>query len=150
MDDAAFSLLGIARKAGKLEAGEEPVGAACRGRQAKVVLLACDAAANTVRRAAHFGEAGKVLWLTVPFTKAELGRAVGLASCAVAALTDAGLASALLEKLALSAPGTYEPAARQMSEKAERARERRREQYAREKNHRRGKKKPWVPPPAEK
>ena len=44
-------MLGLARKAGRLEIGEEPVGAACRARQAKLVLLACDAASNTFRRA---------------------------------------------------------------------------------------------------
>ena len=53
--DPILHLLGLARKAGRLEAGEEPVGAACRARQARVILLAEDAAPNTVRRAAHFG-----------------------------------------------------------------------------------------------
>ena len=79
--DNTLHLLGIAQKAGRLEVGEEPVGAAARARQARVILLACDAAANTARRAGHFGEAGNVLWLTVPYTKAELGGAVGRASC---------------------------------------------------------------------
>ena len=34
--DPILHLLGLARKAGKLELGEEPVGAACRARQARV------------------------------------------------------------------------------------------------------------------
>ena len=63
----------LAKKAGRLEIGEEPVGAAARAHQARVLLLAADAAPNTVRRAAHFGEAGGALWLQMPFTKAELG-----------------------------------------------------------------------------
>ena len=62
-NDPILHLLGLARKAGKVEVGEEPVGAVCRSRHARLVLLAVDAAPNTRRRAAHFGEAGSVLWL---------------------------------------------------------------------------------------
>ena len=71
--DPILHLLGLAKKAGRLEIGEEPVGAACRARRARLVLLAQDAAPNTRRRCAHFGQAGDVLWLEVPFSKAELG-----------------------------------------------------------------------------
>ena len=49
-NDPILHLIGLAKKAGKLEIGEEPVGAACRARQAKLVLLAADAAPNTFRR----------------------------------------------------------------------------------------------------
>ena len=73
--DPILHLLGLAKKAGRLEIGEEPVGAAARAHQARVLLLAADAAPNTVRRAAHFGESGGALWLQMPFTKAELGAA---------------------------------------------------------------------------
>ena len=55
-NDPILHMLGLARKAGRLEIGEEPVGAACRARQAKLVLLACDAASNTFRRAAHLAK----------------------------------------------------------------------------------------------
>ena len=48
-NDPILRLLGLAKKAGRLEMGEEPVGAACRARQAKLVLLAQDAAPNTHR-----------------------------------------------------------------------------------------------------
>ena len=110
-NDPILHLLGLARKAGRLEIGEEPVGAVCRARQARLVLLASDAAPNTCRRAAHFGEAGNVLWLEVPFTKAELGFALGRGSCAMLALTDAGFAASLTQKLAARAPERYGPAA---------------------------------------
>ena len=39
-NDPILHLLGLARKAGRLEIGEEPVGAVCRARQARLVLLA--------------------------------------------------------------------------------------------------------------
>ena len=46
--DSALHLLGIARKAGRAEVGEEPAGAACRARQARVLLVAADAADNSI------------------------------------------------------------------------------------------------------
>lgn len=147
--DNALRLLGLAKRAGRLEIGEEPVGAVARARKAKLILLAGDAAPNTARRAAHFGEAGNVLFLTVPFTKAELGMAVGRASCALLALTDPGFAAAFVEKLAARDPERYGPAAQQTGEKAARALQRQRERRRHEKKLERGGKKPWAPPPKE-
>ena len=62
MSNAILSLIGLSKKAGRLEVGEEPVGAAARARHAKLLLVASDAAANTRRRCAHFAEAGAVPW----------------------------------------------------------------------------------------
>ena len=146
-NDPILHLLGVARKARLLEIGEEPVGAVCRARHAKLVLLAQDAAPNTRRRCAHFGEAGNVLWLELPFTKEELGFHLGRGSCAMLALTDPGLASAVTEKLALRDPERYGPAAEQLREKASRALQRQKERRQHEKNLRQGKHKPWAPPP---
>ena len=64
--DSVLHLIGIARKAGRLEIGEEPVGAAARARQARLILVAADAAENSARRAAHFAEAGKTCVLRLP------------------------------------------------------------------------------------
>ena len=99
--DSILHLLGLAKKGGKLEIGEEPVGAVCRSRHARLLLLASDAAPNTCRRAAHFGEAGNVLWLQLPHTKDELGWQFGRKSCAMVAVTDFGIAAAIGEKLAM-------------------------------------------------
>ena len=49
--DSVLHLLGIARKAGRVEVGEEPVGAAARAHQAKLILTAADGADNSLRRA---------------------------------------------------------------------------------------------------
>ena len=59
--DKLLNLIGLAKKAGKLEVGEEPVGAAARSKHARLILIASDAADNTRRRALHFGEAAKRL-----------------------------------------------------------------------------------------
>ena len=131
-------LIGLAKKAGRLEVGEEPVGAAARARHVRLLLVASDAAPGSVRRARHFAEAGQCLLLTVPCSKEELGRAVGCSVCAMSALTDIGFASAIVKRLALKDPKTYGPAAEALDVKAKRAMERQREQIRHEKNLRRG------------
>ena len=136
-----LSLLGLALRGGRLVMGEEPVEAVARARDARVLLLASDAADNTRRRVEHFAQAGQCLWLRVPFTKAELGRQFGRTSVAVAAVTDVGLASAVVNKLAALDPEAYGEAAERLELKAKRAAERRAEQQAHEKNIRTGKRK---------
>lgn len=146
-NDPILHLLGLAKKAGRLEIGEEPVGAVCRARQAKLVLVAGDAASNTFRRAAHFGEAGNVLWLSLPQTKQELGFVLGRGSVAMLALTDIGFASTVVKKLAALDAEKYASAAQLLDAKAAKALQRQKEQRQHEKNLREGKRKPWVAPP---
>lgn len=43
MTEQVLSLLGLAKKAGRVEVGEEPVGAAARAKKARVILVAQDA-----------------------------------------------------------------------------------------------------------
>lgn len=134
-----LSLLGLALRGGNLAVGEEPVEAVARARDARVLLVAADAADNTCRRVKHFADAGQCVWLRIPFTKAELGRAVGRNSTAVVAVTDIGLANAVVHKLAALDPVKYDEAAARLELKAKRAAERRAEQLAHEKNVRTGK-----------
>ena len=63
------------------------------------------------------------------------------------ALTDAGLAAALAEKLARTDPETYGGAAEALTEKAARALQRQKEQRAHEKKLERMGRKPWAAPP---
>ena len=72
-----LSLIGLCLRGRNLEVGEEPVEAVARARDARVLLLASDAADNTARRVRHFAEAGQCVWLRSPFTKQELGQATG-------------------------------------------------------------------------
>ena len=82
MSKELLSTLGLCKRAGMLEAGEEPVESAARARDVRLLLLAQDAAENTARRAEHFAQMGQCILVSVPFTKEELGRAVGRESCA--------------------------------------------------------------------
>lgn len=147
MNDPCLHLLGLARKAGRIEVGEEPVGSACRARKAKVVLLAADAADNTLRRAQHFAEAGGTICVQIPFAKGDIGMAVGRESCAMAALTDAGMAASLVKKLAAADPEKYAEAAQALDVKAQKVLQRQREKRQHEKNLAKGKQKPWAAPP---
>ena len=139
MLDNILSTLGLALKAGKAEVGEEPVGAATRAKKARVVLLAQDAAASSVRRAMSFAQGGNCLCLTLPADKDALGRALGRTSVAMCAVTEIGFAGAIVKKLAAIDGEKYGAAAAQLDVKAQRAMERRAEQLRHEKNLRQGK-----------
>ena len=142
----ALNLIGLALKAGRLEIGEEPVEAACRGKRARVLLLASDAAENSARRAERFAQAGKVPCVTVPAVKAELGHAVGRASCAMLALTDAGLAASLMKKLAAQDKGFAEQADA-LARAAERTLRRQKDRRAQARSAQKRNAKPWAAPP---
>lgn len=135
-----LKMIGLAKKAGRVEIGEEPVGSAARAKHARVILMADDAAASSVRRAYSFARSGDCLCLHLPATKDELGRALGRTSCAMMAVTDIGFADAIVKKLAALQPERYSEASARLDLKAQRALERKREQERHEKNLRQGKK----------
>jgi len=139
--DNILHMIGLAQRAGRLDVGEEPVGAACRARDCRLIIVARDAADNTFRRVRHFADAGQCLWISVPYTKDELGSALGRSSCAMVAVTDIGFAEAIAKKLAAVDPEKYTQTAEKLAIKAERAAQRRKEQQAHEKNLKRGGKK---------
>ena len=90
------NLLGLVHRAGKLAIGEEPVAALCRDHKAYLLLLAQDAAENSVRRAQLYAQSSENnLCVTIPLTKDELGRGLGRNSCAMVAIGDMGFAAAV-------------------------------------------------------
>ena len=116
-----LSLIGLCLRGRNLEVGEEPVEAVARARDARVLLLASDAADNTARRVRHFAEAGQCVWLRIPFTKQELGQATGRGSAAVVAITDIGLAVTVVRRLAELDPAKYDEDLAKLELKAKRA-----------------------------
>ena len=131
MTEHILSMLGLALKAGRVEVGEEPVGAAARAK---------DAAPSSVRRAQSFARTGSTLCVTLPAGKDTLGSSLGRTSVAMCAVTDIGFAESLVKKLAALDSETYQDAADTLAVKAKRARERKEEQLRHEKNLRQGKK----------
>lgn len=115
MSQKALRLLGLALRGSNLAVGELPVGEACQTHRARLVLHAADAAENTVRRAGREAQRAGVELVALPYTKEELGAALGRNSCAVAALTDKGLAAAVAADLAQT-NGDLEPLAQALAE----------------------------------
>lgn len=147
MTDNALSLVGLALRAGRIELGEEPVGAACQGKRAKLLLLASDAAENSVRRAKRFAQNGGVPCVTLPATKAELGHALGRASCAMLAFTDVGMAASLMRKLESVDQTRYGAETQTLNRLAEEELCRQKEKRAHQRKVEQRKRKPWAVPP---
>lgn len=97
--DKALNYIALARKAGRIELGEEPVGAAARAQHAYLVAVASDASDHAWRRALSFVSNTEQKCIRVPFTKDQLGQAIGRTSLAMAAFTDPALALAFAKAL---------------------------------------------------
>ncbi len=136
--DKALNYLALARKGGMAELGEEPVGAMARTGKAYLILVACDAGAHTWRRAKSFAAGTQQQCIKVKFTKDELGFAIGRTSLAIAAVTDAALALALVK--ALDDPQQYGQVIQVLADKSTRLKKRRDESRAHRRNIRMGKK----------
>ena len=136
--DKALSLLALARKGGIAELGEEPVGGAARGGKAYVILVAQDASDHTWRRAKSFAAGTEQQCVRLPWTKDQLGAAIGRDTLAIAAITDVQMALALVA--ALPQEESNKPALEVLTAKAAKARQRQQEAKAHRRNLRRGKK----------
>ena len=97
--DKALNYLALARKAGRIELGEEPVGACARAQKARLVVVASDATDHTWRRAKSFVAGTQQLCIRLAYTKDELGQAVGRTELALAAITDPAMALAFVKAL---------------------------------------------------
>ncbi|MGN1016156.1 MAG: L7Ae/L30e/S12e/Gadd45 family ribosomal protein [Faecousia sp.] len=138
MESRAMNYLSLARKAGKAELGEEPVGAAARAGKAYLIVVAQDASDHTWRRAKSFAAGTEQQVLRLKETKDELGQSIGRESLAIAAITDAALALAMVKAMEPS-----EATAQVISvleRKSERLAKRAQEAKAHQRNVRKGKK----------
>ena len=137
--DKALNYLALARKGCRAELGEEPVGAITRTGKGYLVIVASDASDHTWRRAKSFVAGTEQQCVRVPFTKEELGFVIGRTSLAIAAITDAALALALLKSLPDA--GKHTAAIAVLEEKSRKLRQRQTEAKAHKRNVRMGKKK---------
>ncbi len=133
----ALNYLALARKAGRIELGEEPVGAAARARHARLVVVASDASDHTWRRALSFVSGTQQPCIKIPFTKEELGLSVGRTSLAIAALTDPALALAFVK--ALEEPERYAQVLESLNKRTQRIQKRQAEARAHQHNKQFGK-----------
>ncbi len=136
--DKALGVLGLAKRAGFLEIGEESSGIAVRAGKARALMTASDASENTLRRIDNFAVKAKIPHLRLPYTKDQLGDALGIRACAAVAISDAGMAANIAEKLETEAPGRYAEALKTLKEKSEKILLRKKEALRHEKNVRKG------------
>ena len=137
--DKVLNYLALARKGGRAELGEEPVGIAARALKAPLILVAGDASDHTWRRAKSFAAGTDQQCVRLSVTKEEMGFAVGRTSLAIAAITDVQLALAMVTSL--GEPEKYKAVVEVLTAKAEKAKKRQAEAKAHQRNLRKGKKK---------
>jgi ribosomal protein L7Ae-like RNA K-turn-binding protein len=98
MSHNVLSLLGLARRAGKISWQEEANISAIRAGKARLLLLAADAGLSTAKKYRD-----KCLYYEVPLfifsTRSELGQAVGTNPRTAIAVHDSGFAKRLEELL---------------------------------------------------
>ena len=134
--DKALNYMALARKAGRIELGEEPVGGAARAGKACLVVVAADAGDHTWRRAKSFVAGTNQQCVKIPFTKDDMGMAVGRTSLAIAAMTDPAMALAFLK--ALNDPDAYGEVMESLDKRTQRIRQRQTEEKAHQRNKRFG------------
>jgi ribosomal protein L7Ae-like RNA K-turn-binding protein len=98
MNERMVGLLGMALRAGKLTAGQEPVLKLIRRGRAKLILLSEDASENTKK---VFHDKGQ--YYNVPVLEKgsmdQMGRALGKGPRAVVAISDAGFARSMVQNI---------------------------------------------------
>lgn len=134
----SLGLLSISKKGGNIVLGEDQVGAQARAGRARLVILASDAGGHTVRRGKSFVAGTAQPIVTIPFTRDELGEALGTTSCAIAAITDVRLAQAFVKTL--GEPEKYAQLLSDLDIRVKRVEQRRAEEKAHRRNARFGKK----------
>lgn len=97
MTDKALSLLGLARRAGRLEAGFDPCRRAARAGRAALLAAAGDISEKTYKNLCYEARRAGIPALRLPWPMAELGRACGVRA-GVLAVNDKGFAGAVLKE----------------------------------------------------
>ncbi len=138
MREKTLKFLGLMRRANALQSGENNAGEAVRGGKGKLLLLASDASPNARKRAEGYTGGRSCLLLELPFTKEELGGALGQGDCSMAAVTDLGFANALVKRLTELDAARYGETAEEVARRFSKA-ERRKSETAKERNKWNGK-----------
>ena len=112
MESSYLGLLGLAKRASFVEAGDEACRAAINAGKARLILTASDASERTYETFAFLAENANVPHIQVNESREELGNALGRRPCATVAVCDIGLTAAIVKKLA----AINEDAARKLPE----------------------------------
>ena len=96
----ALNYIGIARKSGGIETGEDNSSGLVKAGKARVLIVAKDTSVGAKRRAEVYVYETGCLLLEVPYTKEEIAAISGKSGCSMAAITDLGIAAAFIKALA--------------------------------------------------
>ena len=133
----ALNYMSLARRGARIELGEEPCGGAARAGHARLIIVAADASPHTWRRAKSYTAGTDQQCVKVPFSKDEMGEAIGRTSLAMAAFTDPALALAFVK--ALDGQEQYREVLENLEQKSKRLKQRQDEAKAHQRNVRVGK-----------
>jgi ribosomal protein L7Ae-like RNA K-turn-binding protein len=130
MDDRAIGLIGLMRRASAIEIGEDNSGSAVSAGKAKLLLIAADVSENVLRHAERITQGRRVITVPLHYTREELGKTLGIGGCSMAAVTDIGLANALMKALSEQKPDMYAQAAETIEQRQAKAARRKKETAA--------------------
>lgn len=94
MADKLLNLLGLAKRAGKIEPGYDAAVSAARSGKASLLLAAGDISEKTVKNLRYEGDRAGIPTLRIRAGMEELGRACGMRA-GVLAVTDKGFSGAV-------------------------------------------------------
>ena len=144
MEDKTLGLLGLMRRARAVEVGTDSACDTVHAGKAKLLILAADSADNARRKAENASNGRRVMVLPVHYTRAELGAALGLGECSMAAVTEIGFAEAFVKGLAAESPERYGETAAELSRRREKTQRRKKEKTERADSKRNGKRRTEV------
>ncbi len=98
MNNKLLGMIGLAKRAGRVQTGEDICSRAVRNRRSRLVIVACDAADNTKKSITDTCKHYNVRCIEAA-TKAELGNCTGADSRAVVSVNDDNFAKAILDRL---------------------------------------------------
>lgn len=130
----SLSILGLTKKAGKLEIGEDSCKIVAKTKKARLIISANDASENSIERAAYYASEANLPHIVLPYGKFELGNQVGRGSPGMLAITDVGLAVSFLTKLEAETPGCYSGELELLTETSERLKKRKAKTAAQKRN----------------
>jgi len=103
-----LAIPGMAKKAGLLAVGAQDTIEAIKRKKAKLIIAATDASEGTIKKVFSIAKENKIEYISVPFTKFELGTTAGRGSPGIIAFLDKGLADNFKKKLTQTVNDTKE------------------------------------------
>ena len=119
-----LNIIGLAYRANCLVYGVEQVSEVVGAKKARLIITASDANLKTIEKASRMPERCNALYTAIPFSANELGAALGVETCGIAAFTDVGFSANFAEKLKEQDATQYEALAIELDRQNIRAKKR--------------------------